>query len=93
MGQGSEKGKVEWFVSLFKTKLTLITPLPTPHAIFTFFYPLPVKLKWNPAKLISDNSSSENYNQGTKFGTLKKPIFSLFDVIIFLFNGIIKQNI
>ena len=23
-------------------------------------------------------------NQGTKFGTLKKPMFSLFDVIIFL---------
>ena len=22
-------------------------------------------------------------NQGTKFGTLKKPMFSLFDVIIF----------
>ena len=32
-------------------------------------------------------------NQGTKFGALKKPMFSLFDVIIFLFNGIIKQNI
>ena len=24
MGRGSEKGKVEWFVSLLKTKLTLI---------------------------------------------------------------------
>ena len=35
-------------------------------------------------------------NQGTKFGTLKKPIFSLFDVVIYLFifwlNGIIKQT-
>ena len=36
-------------------------PPPTPLAIFSFFYPLPVKLKWNlAAKLISDNSSSEN---------------------------------
>ena len=25
LGQGSKKGKVEWFVSLFKTKLTLIS--------------------------------------------------------------------
>ena len=33
-------------------------------------------------------------NQGTKFGTFKKPKFSLFDVIIFLFKyGKIKQNI
>ena len=32
-------------------------------------------------------------NQGTKFGTLKKPMFSFFDVIIFLFNGKIEQNI
>ena len=35
-------------------------------------------------------------NQGTKFGTLKKPIFSLFDVVIYLFifwlNGIMKQT-
>ena len=32
-------------------------------------------------------------NQGTKFGTLKKPMFSFFNVIIILFNGKIKQNI
>ena len=31
--------------------------------------------------------------QGTKFVTLIKPIFRLFDVIIFGFNEIIKQNI
>ena len=30
-------------------------------------------------------------NPGTKFGTLIKPMFSIFDVIIFRFNGIIKQ--
>ena len=32
-------------------------------------------------------------NQGTKFGTLEKPMFSFFDVISFLFNGKIEQNI
>ena len=30
-------------------------------------------------------------NQGTKFGTLKKPMFSLFYLVIFLFNGKMKQ--
>ena len=42
------------------------------------------------AKLISDDSSSDaediltlTINQATKFGKLKKPVFSLFDVIIF----------
>ena len=32
------------------------------------------------------------FNQGTKFGTFKKSMFS-FILIIFLFNGIVKQNI
>ena len=42
------------------------------------------------AELISDDSSSEvghidmKIDQGTKFGTLKKPIISLNDEIIFL---------
>ena len=31
--------------------------------------------------------------QGTKFGTLKKPMFSLFHMIIFSFNGKIKRAI
>ena len=31
--------------------------------------------------------------QGTKFRTLKKPMFSLFHVIIFSFNGKIKRTI
>ena len=31
--------------------------------------------------------------QGNKFGTLKKPMFSLFEVIFLISNGIIKQNI
>ena len=57
-------------------------PPPTPFAI--------VSVKWslNPAKLISDDSSSDNedidFNQGTKLGTLKKSIFSLVDVIFFI---------
>ena len=50
------------------------------------------------AKLIGDDSSSGvedtvltlKINPGTKFGTLIKPMFSIFDVIIFRFNGIIK---
>jgi len=54
------------------------------------------KQSWRPAaesdaaKLISDDSSSDaediltlTINQATKFGTLKKPVFSLLDVIIF----------
>ena len=45
------------------------------------------------SKTISVIIQALKINQGTKFGTLKKPMFSLFDVIIFLFNGIIKQNI
>ena len=31
--------------------------------------------------------------QGTKFGTLKKPMFSLSHMIIFSFNGKIKRTI
>ena len=62
----------------------MIIPLPTPLASFSFFWLLPVKFKWN---LIQQNSSvtflALRINQGTKFGTLKKPIFSLFDVMIF----------
>ena len=46
------------------------------------------------AKLISDNSKSGlapkiltlKINQGTKFGTLKMPMFILFDVVILFFN-------
>ena len=54
------------------------------------------KQSWRPAvesdaaKLINDDSSSDaedistlTINQATKFGTLKKSVFSLFDVIIF----------
>ena len=72
-------------------------PSPAPLAIFSSFNPLfQVKVQWDSAKtiskLVSDDSSSENY-QGTKFGTLKKPMFMLFDMIIFGFNGKKKQNI
>ena len=68
-------------------------PYPAPLAIFSFFYPLSVKLKCSE---IQQNWSvtiqALKINQGTKFGTLKKPMFSLFDVIIFWFNGKIKQR-
>ena len=37
---------------------------------------------------------STKFGTGTKFGTLKKPMLSLFDIIIiFGFNGKKKQNI
>ena len=66
-------------------------PLQPSLTTFSFCYPLPVKLKWN---LIQQNWSvmiqALKNNQGTKFGTRKKPKFSLFDVIIFWFNGIRK---
>ena len=76
-------------------------PPPTPLTIFSSFYPLPVKLK---CSLIQQNWSvtiqaltprilTLKISQGTKFGTLKRPKFSLFDVTIFWFNGIMKQNI
>ena len=58
---------------------------PSRHPLFVYL--LPVKLKWN---LIQQNWSvtiqTLKINQGTKFGTLKKLMFSLFVVII-------KQNI
>ena len=38
----------------------IIAPPPILLAIFSFFYHLPVKLKW---KLIKDDSSSENESQ------------------------------
>ena len=45
-------------------------------------------LKWN---LIQQNGpvviQAPKINQGTKFGKLKKPMFSLFDVIILWLNG------
>ena len=45
------------------------------------------------AKFISDDSSSDpgtlKSNEGTKFRVLKKPMFSLFDVIVF--SGKINQ--
>ena len=49
------------------------------------------------AKLISDVAVTLKILtlkiiQGTKFGTFIKPMFSMLDVIIFLFNVIVKQN-
>ena len=75
----------------FDGNIWINRPLPTPLAIFSFFYPF--KLMSN---LIQQNWSvtiqALKINQGTKFGTLKKPMFSLFDEITFLFKWIIKQN-
>ena len=56
-------------------------------------------LEWSPLPLIQQNWSLKTpristikINQGTKFGT-EKPMFSFFDVIIFLLNGKIQQII
>ena len=69
-------------------------PSPAPFAIFSSFYPFCVKLKRNE---IQQNWSvtiqALKINQATKFGTLKNPCSVYFDVIIFWFNGKIKQNI
>ena len=63
---------------------------PTRLAILSFFYPLPgmmIQQNW------SVSIQALKINEATKFETLKKPIFSLFDVIFFLFNGIIINKI
>ena len=69
-------------------------PSTAPLAIFSSFYLLLVKLKCNE---IRQNWSvmiqALKINQGTKFGTVKTPMFSIFDVTIFWFNRKIKQNI
>ena len=68
--------------------LKLIAP-PTPLAIFSFFYPLPVKLKWNPDhwqfklwKLIKE----------PKFEHFQSPSSAYF-MTVFWLNEKIKQNI
>ena len=40
---------------------------------------------------VEDTVLTLKINPGTNFGTLIKPMFSIFDVIIFRFNNIIKQ--
>ena len=68
--------------------LRLITP--TPLTFLSFFYPLPVELKWN---LMQQNWSvtiqalmlrllTLEINQGTKFGRLKKPMCDHFFVLM-----------
>ena len=67
---------------------------PAPLAIFSSFYLLPVKVKCNKIQQNwSGTIQALKINQGTKLGILKKPLFSLFDVIIFWFNKKIKQNV
>ena len=71
--------------------------IPTPLTFLSFFYPLPVELKWN---LMQQNWSvtiqalmlrllTLEINQGIKFGTLKMP---MSDHFFGCFNRIIKQN-
>ena len=64
--------------------------IPTPLTFLSFFYPLPVELKWN---LMQQNWSvtiqalmlrllTLEINQGTKFGRLKKPMCDHFFVLM-----------
>ena len=65
--------------------LKVIAPPPTPYPTLHLFLlcpPCQVEVESGTSKLISDDSSSK-INLGTIFGTLKKPIFSLFDVVSF----------
>ena len=80
---------VNHFPQIIRSPLTEIFKIitaPTPLVIFSFFYPLPFKLKCN---VIRQNWSVKiqalKINQGTKFGMLKKAMFSLFYVVIFWF--------
>ena len=62
-------------------------------------YYFPVKLKriliqqnWSVTiQALMQRILTLKFNQGNKFGTLRKPMFSLFDVIIFWFNGTINK--
>ena len=65
--------------------LEFTQPHPTCHLFFLLSPPCQVEVESDPAKLISDDSSSDalKINQGTKFGTLRNSMFSLLDVIIF----------
>ena len=72
---------------------------PSSLLLFLLSPPNQVEVESDPTKLISDDSSSDTEDidiankSRNKLGILKKPLFSLLDVIIFKFNGIIKQNI
>ena len=53
-------------------------------------------MRQNPSVMIqalTPRTLTLKSNQGTKSGTLKKPMFSLLDVIISFFHGKIKQII
>ena len=62
---------------------------PTLLAVFSFFYPLPAKLKRNlmwhipsvTIQALTLRILTLKTNQGTKFGAIKKPMFSLFDLM------------
>ena len=69
-------------------------PRPSRHLLFLFSRPCQVVVQRDSAKLVLIvKIQGLKINLGTKFGTLKKPMFSLFDVIIFWFNGKINNKI
>ena len=67
-------------------------PRPSRHLLFLFSRPCQVVVQRDSAKLIVKIQALK-INLGTKFGTLKKPMFSFFDMIIFWFNGKINHKI
>ena len=67
-------------------------PRPSRHLLFLFSPPCQVVVQRDSAKLIVKIQALK-INLGTKFGTLKKPMFSFFDMIIFWFNGKINHKI
>ena len=60
----------------------IVPPRPSRHLLFLFSRPCQVVVQRDSAKLIVKIQALK-INLGTKFGTLKKPMFSFFDVIIF----------
>ena len=67
-------------------------PKRSRHLLFLFSRPCQVVVQRDSAKLIVKIQALK-INLGTKFGTLKKPMFSFFDMIIFWFNGKINHKI
>ena len=65
-------------------------PPPNTHIPFHIVSGCLCEMDFDPAKLISDDSSSDHdnedidFNQGTNLGTLKKSMFSLVDAIFLI---------
>ena len=82
------------FVTDFEKKTDCFACLPPLSPSSLPFIPSLSLLKCNKIQQNwSVTTRALKINQGTKLGILKKPLFSLFDVITFWFNKKIKQLI